>query len=75
MLSLDAKVNLTCVETDQMASGTIVRIQGNRVDVALDQGELMVSLYMKKAGLYVGVTQYVYENFDGIKRGKGTGPL
>jgi hypothetical protein len=54
MLSLDAKVNLTCVETDQMAPGTIVRIQGNRVDVALDQGGLMVSLYMKKAGLYVG---------------------
>ena len=54
MLSLDAKVNLTCIETDQMASGTIVRIHGNRVDVALDQGGLMVSLYMKKAGLYVG---------------------
>jgi len=54
MLTLDAKVNLTCVETDHMASGTIVRIQGNRVDVALDQGGLMVSLYMKKAGLYVG---------------------
>ena len=54
MLSLDAKVNLTCIETDQMAPGTIVRIHGNRVDVALDQGGLMVSLYMKKAGLYVG---------------------
>ena len=54
MLTLDAKVNLTCVETDHMANGTIVRIQGNRVDVALDQGGLMVSLYMKKAGLYVG---------------------
>ena len=54
MLSIDAKVNLTCVETDQMAPGTIVRIQGNRVDVALDQGGLLVSLYMKKAGLYVG---------------------
>ena len=54
MLSIDARVNLTCVETDQMAPGTIVRIQGNRVDVALDQGGLMVSLYMKKAGLYVG---------------------
>jgi hypothetical protein len=54
MLSLDAKVNLTCVETDQMAPGIIVRIQGNRVDVALNQGGLMVSLYMKKAGLYVG---------------------
>ncbi|MDC1382406.1 hypothetical protein N8500_02865 [Candidatus Puniceispirillum sp.] len=54
MLSLDAKVNLTCVETDQVAPGTIVRIRGNRVDVALDQGGLMVSLYMKKAGLYIG---------------------
>ena len=54
MLSIDARVNLTCVETDQMAPGTIVRIQGSRVDVALDQGGLMVSLYMKKAGLYVG---------------------
>ena len=54
MLSLDTKVNLTCVEPDKVAPGTIVRIQGNRVDVALDQGMLMVSLYMKKAGLYVG---------------------
>ena len=54
MLSLDTKVSLTCVETDRVASGTIVRIQGNRVDVALDQGGLMVSLHMKMAGLYVG---------------------
>ena len=54
MLSLDAKVNLTCIETEQMAPGTIVRIQGIRVDVALDQGGLIVSLYMKKAGLFVG---------------------
>ena len=54
MLTLDAKVNLTCVETDQVAPGTIVRIQGNRVDVAMDQGGLMVSLYLKKTGLYVG---------------------
>ena len=54
MLSLDAKVDLTCIETDQMASGTIVRIKGNRVDVELDQGGLMVSLYMKRTGLYVG---------------------
>ena len=54
MLSLDAKVNLTCVETDRVAPGAIVRIQGNRVDVALDQGGLLVSLYMKKAGLYIG---------------------
>ena len=54
MLTLDAKVNLTCVETDHVAPGTIVRIQGNRVDVALDQGGLMVSLYKKKTGFYVG---------------------
>ena len=54
MLTLDAKVSLTCVETNRMASGTIVRIQGKRVDVALDQGGLLVSLHMKKMGLYVG---------------------
>ena len=52
MLTLDAKVSLTCVETNHVAPGTIVRIQGNRVDVALDQGGLLVSLHMKKAGLY-----------------------
>ena len=48
MLCLDAKVNLTCVETEQMAPGTIVRINGNRVDVALDHGGLMVSLSHEK---------------------------
>ena len=54
MLSLDKQVNLTCIETDKVATGKIVRIQGNRVDVALDQGGLLISLYMKKPGLYVG---------------------
>ena len=54
MLTLDARVKLTCVDTDQVADGTIVRIQGNRVDVALDQGGLIISLFMKKPGLYVG---------------------
>jgi len=54
MLTLDARVKLTCADTDQVADGTIVRIQGNRVDVALDQGGLMISLFMKKPGLYVG---------------------
>jgi hypothetical protein len=38
MLSLDKQVDLTCIETDKVAKGKIVRIQGNRVDVALDQG-------------------------------------
>ena len=54
MLTLDARVKLTCVDNGQEADGTIVRIQGNRVDVALDQGGLMISLFMKKPGLYVG---------------------
>ncbi len=54
LLSLDKKVNLTCVETDLMASGTIVRILGNRVDVELDKGGIIVSLFMKRAGFYVG---------------------
>ena len=54
MLTLDARVKLTCVDNDQEADGTIVRIQRNRVDVALDEGGLMISLFMKKPGLYVG---------------------
>ena len=56
MLALDQKVSLTCTETGQDATGTIVRIQGSRVDVALSHGggNLLVSLRMQKAGLYVG---------------------
>ena len=38
MLTLDARVKLTCTENDQSATATIVRIQGKRVDVVLDQG-------------------------------------
>ena len=54
MLTLDAKVNLKCIDNDQIAAGTVVRIRGDRVDVALDQGGLMISLFKKKPGLYVG---------------------
>ena len=54
MLSLDKEVDLTCIETDRVAKGKIVRIKGNRVDVAIDQGGLLISLYMKKPSLYVG---------------------
>ena len=56
MLTLDARVEVTCTETDQVASATIVRIKGNRVDVVLDQGggNLIISMVMEKPGLYVG---------------------
>ena len=56
MLTLDARVQLTCTETDQVAPATIVRIQGSRVDVVLDQGggDIMISMVMQKQGLYVG---------------------
>ena len=56
MLTLDARVQLTCTETDQVAPATIVRIQGNRVDVVLDQGggDFTHSRVMQKPGLYVG---------------------
>ncbi|MEL0025095.1 MAG: hypothetical protein VW934_12635 [Alphaproteobacteria bacterium] len=54
MLALDQKVTLTCTETGQDAAGTIVRIQGNRVDVMLAVGDLLISLNMLKPGLYVG---------------------
>ena len=55
MLALDQKVTLSCTDTGNDASGTIVRIVGNRVDVMLDGGGiLLVSLNMQKPGLYVG---------------------
>ena len=56
MLKLDARVEVTCSETDQVAFGTIVRITGKRVDVVLDQGggDIIISLVMQKPGLYVG---------------------
>ena len=56
MLTLDARVQLTCTETDQVAPARIVRIQGNRVDVVLDQGggDIVISMVMQKPGLYVG---------------------
>ena len=56
MLMLDARVQVTCTETDQVAPATIVRIQGKRVDVVLDQGggEIIISMAMQKPGLYVG---------------------
>ena len=56
MLALDQKVTLSCTDTGNDASGTIVRIVGNRVDVMLDGGgNLLVSLNMQKPGLYVGL--------------------
>ena len=55
MLTLDQKVVLNCTDTGTDASGTIVRIVGDRVDVMLDGGgNLLISLFMQKAGLYVG---------------------
>ena len=56
MLTLDARVQVTCTETDQVAPATIVRIQGKRVDVVLDQagGDIIISMVMQKPGLYVG---------------------
>jgi hypothetical protein len=56
MLMLDARVRLTCTETDQVAPATILRIQGNRVDVVLDKGggDIIISMVMQKPGLYVG---------------------
>ena len=56
MLTLDARVQVTCTETSHVATATIVRIKGNRVDVVLDQGggDIIISMLMQKPGLYVG---------------------
>ena len=56
MLTLDARVQVTCTETDKVVPATIVRINGNRVDVVLDKGssDIIISMVMQKPGLYVG---------------------
>jgi hypothetical protein len=55
MLTLDQKVTLQCTDTGKDAAATIVRIAGGRVDVMLDGGgNILISLFMQKAGLYVG---------------------
>ena len=55
MLTLAQTVTLSCTDTGKDATGSIVRISGNRVDVMLDGGgNLLVSLKMQKPGLYVG---------------------
>ena len=56
MLTLDARVQVNCTETDRAEPATIVRIQSNRVDVALDKGggDIIISMVMQKPGLYVG---------------------
>jgi hypothetical protein len=56
MLTLDARVQVTCTETDHVAPATIVRIHGKRVDVVFDHvgGDIIISMVMQKPGLYVG---------------------
>lgn len=55
MLTLDQKVTLNCTDTGKDATGTIVRINGKRVDVTLDGGgNILISLVMQKQGIYVG---------------------
>ena len=55
MLTIDQKVTLKCTDTDCDASGNIVRIVGDRVDVLLDgESNVLVSLRKSKPSLYVG---------------------
>ena len=56
MITLNARVQVTCTDTDKLAPATIVRIQSNRVDLLLDQGggDIIISMVMRKPGLYVG---------------------
>ena len=56
MLTLDARVQLTCTETDKVAPATILRIRGNCVDVVLDQGggDSIMSMGRHKPRQYVG---------------------
>ena len=50
MLTLDARVQVTCTETDHVAPATMVSIQGKRVDVVFDHvgGDIIISMVMQK---------------------------
>jgi hypothetical protein len=56
MLAIDARVTVTCTETNKIAGAKIVRIHGNRVDIVLDQGggDVIISLSKHKPNFYVG---------------------
>ena len=54
MLTLDKKVTLHCTDTGKDATGTIVRINGNRVDVTLEGSDILIGLQMQRPGIYVG---------------------
>ena len=47
---------MACTETEKQVQATVVRIQGNRIDVKLDEGgvDMIISLMRQKPGLYVG---------------------
>ena len=51
-MRLDQSVTVTCTDTDKEMTGTVVRMRGDFVDVAL--GSLILNLKRTKPGLWVG---------------------
>ena len=51
-MRLDQTVTVTCTDTDKEMTGTVVRLRGDFVDVAV--GSLILNLKRAKPGLWVG---------------------
>ena len=51
-MRLDERVTVTCTDTDKTMPGTVVRMQGDRAEVAI--GDLTITLRRAKPGLWVG---------------------
>ena len=52
-MELDDQVMVTCTDTDKTMEGTIVRIRGERGDVAV--GELILNLRRTRPGIWLGI--------------------
>jgi len=51
-MRLDDQVQVTCTDTDKTMTGTVVRMKGEWVDVAV--GELILNLKRARPGVWVG---------------------
>jgi hypothetical protein len=51
-MRLDDQVTVTCTDTDKSMPGTVVRMNGEWLDIAV--GDLLISLRKAKPGLWVG---------------------
>lgn len=51
-MRLDDQITVTCTDTDKDMPGTVVRIKGEFIDIAV--GDLLLNLKRARPGIWVG---------------------